>query len=231
MFINNVKKQRNKKNATFALLTKDWLENKKKLVKESTFSNYSYVINKYLMCEFQNMSIKSLESMDFNEFVDRLTKSLKSKTVRDILVILKSILRYSNDKYSSDINVKNIKAPKLNQNLLNGLTKEEKGKLEKYCLKENSLKSIGIIVCLNTGLRIGEICAMHWKDIDLDKKEIRVRFTLQRIYDKNLKNTKVIIDSPKTKNSTRNIPMSNKLYYILKPLKKDYNDDEFFFNG
>ena len=50
------------------------------------------------------------------------------------------------------------------------LTKREKTKLENYCLKHDSLRNIGIIICLYTGLRVGEICALKWKNIDLEKK-------------------------------------------------------------
>ena len=84
---------------------------------------------------------------------------------------------------------------------------------------------------MNTGLRIGEICALKWKDINLEKRIIYVQATLERIYDENLKKTKVIIDKPKTKNSVRQIPISNKLYSILKPLKKKYEEEDFFLTG
>ena len=74
---------------------------------------------------------------------------------------------------------------------------------------ENSLKSIGIFMCLNTGLRVGEICALKWENIDIGKKTIQVKKTLQRIY-VDQKKTRVIIDNPKTVKSVRTIPISNK---------------------
>lgn len=227
----NIKNRKNKKNITFEVLTLEWLESKKKEVKESSFANYSYTIKKYLMCEYQNDLLEILEKKDFNEYIEELNQDLKPKTVRDIVVILKSILSYANDKYNCNIKIKQIKSSKLEQEPLVILNKEEKDKLEKYCSKENSLKNIGIILCLNTGLRIGEICSLKWKNINLDKKEFYVRSTLQRIYDDNLKNTKVIIDKPKTKASIRNIPISNKIYNMIKEIQKQHNENEYFLTG
>lgn len=228
--LKNVIWERNK-NVTFIELAKDWLNYKKKNVKESTFSNYSYVIKKYLVGEFENDSLGSLEKRNFEEYVGELTQELKTKTVRDILVILKSILSYANTKYNCNVKIKQIEAPKLEQEPLVILNKLEQQKFQEYCIKEHSLKSIGLIVCLNTGLRIGEICALKWNNINLEKREIYIRSTLQRIYDDKLQKTKVIIDKPKTRASLRNIPISNKLYKVLKEIEKQYNENCFLLSG
>ena len=62
---------------------------------------------------------------------------------------------------------------------------------------------MGILICLNTGIRIGELCVLKWKNIDLDKKILYVNYTLQRVYYKKQKKTKIIIDIPKTVKSIR----------------------------
>lgn len=54
---------------------------------------------------------------------------------------------------------------------------------------------------------------------------------LQRIYNEEMNNTKIIIDTPKSKKSVRNIPISDKLYEILKPLNKKFNPEDFFLTG
>jgi len=120
---------------------------------------------------------------------------------------------------------------KISKYLMPYLKNKSITQIEKYCMKENSAKELGILLCLNTGMRIGEICALKWKDIDLDRRIIYVCSTMERIYDKNLKRTKIIIDTPKTKSSMREIPMSNKLYNVLKPLKKKCNNNQFFLTG
>mgnify|MGYP003368169595 FL=1 len=120
---------------------------------------------------------------------------------------------------------------KISKYLMPYLKNKSITQIEKYCMKENSAKELGILLCLNTGMRIGKICALKWKDIDLDRRIIYVCSTMERIYDKNLKRTKIIIDTPKTKSSMREISMSNKLYNVLKPLKKKCNNNQFFLTG
>lgn len=219
------------KNVTFSIIANEWLCSKKKEVKESSYSNYSYMIRKYLIAELGDDTLENMDNRNYNEYVDELVQELSTKTVRDILVILKSILDYANENYGCHIKIKQIKVPKVEQEPLTILSKQEQERLQNYCLKENSLKSIGIIICLNTGLRIGEICALKWINIDLEKREICIRNTLQRIYDENLGQTKIIIDKPKTRSSVWNIPISNKLYNILKELENQYNEDDFFLTG
>ena len=78
-------------------------------------------------------------------------------------------------------------------------------------------------------MRIGELCGLQWSDIDIEDGIIKVRKTVQRIYvvEKDKRYTEILIDSPKTKNSIRDIPMTNELIKLIKPLKKIVNNDFF----
>ena len=229
MFL-NIRKMK-KKNMKFGELANKWLDVKKLNIKESTYSHYVYYISKYLIPEFEDYKIKKLSSYNFNKFVEKKSETLSPKTVRDIICILKSILYFAEDECECDIKIKKIVSPKLNQEPLTILNKREKTKLEKYCLKENTLESLGIIICLNTGLRIGEICALKWENIDLEKRELKVKSTLQRIYTPGKNRTKIIIDKPKTKTSVRVIPITTKIYDILIGLKDQYFVSDFFLTG
>lgn len=215
----------------FNILVKEWLENKKISIKESTYFNYVYVINKYIIAKFENILIEDLKNYNFNDFVIELMSELSTKTVRDIICILKAILCYANEEYNCNIKISKITSPKLIPGNIDIFSNKEKGRLEKYCIRVNTLKSMGILICLNTGIRIGELCALKWKEIDLDKKILYVNNTLQRVYDKTQKKTKIIIDAPKTAKSIRQIPISNKLYERLKKIKNEYNANNFFLTG
>jgi len=90
----------------------------------------------------------------------------------------------------------------------------------------------GILICLFMGIRIGELCALKWQDIDLEADEIRISKTIQRI--KNTEpnpttKTKIIIDTPKSETSIRAIPIPDFLFKILKALKS--NNDCYFLTG
>ena len=95
-------------------------------------------------------------------------------------------------------------------------------------------KNIGIIICMNTGLRIGELCALKWKDIDLRNGVLKVSHTLTRVYkvdENDQRYTRVEESTPKTINSIRDIPLSNSLMALLKPLCKVMNKDYYIMSN
>lgn len=214
----------------FEEISKEWLELKKNTIKQSTYYKYAYCIEKYLKERLGKFRKKDLEKYDYNQMTNELTKELSPKSVKEILNVLKSILKYANQRYNMNIHLDLIISPKVRVKEIKVLSKKEVNKLEKYCLEENSFKSIGVLICLNTGLRIGEICALKWGDIDFEKKLINIKKTLQRVYTVE-KKTEIILDSSKTESSIRAIPMSDKIYHILKELHKKQDSEAFFFDG
>ena len=225
--INFLRKEDNK--IKFENVAYEWLECKRNCIKESTYFNYMFIIDKYLKDRYANKEIEELR--DFNNLVQELSQNLSSKTVRDIVNVLKSILKYYESEYGVNLNYSKTNVPKLEKEYIKILSDKEKQRIEKYCMKENSLKSLGIILCLNTGLRVGEICALKWENIDLEGKNLYVKKTLQRVYDRKNKISNVIIGRPKTENSVRCIPINKKLYEILKSVKGKYKNEDFFLTG
>lgn len=121
--------------------------------------------------------------------------------------------------------------PKINKKEIQILSNKEKQKLEKYCIEQNSLKSLGILICLNTGLRVGEVCALRWENIDFETRRIHVEKTIERIYSKEENKTIVIIDTPKSMTSIRTIPINSKLYNILKQMRGKCKKTDFVLTG
>ena len=221
--------KRGGKKLIFKNIAEEWLSFKKTSVKQSTYSNYLYIVQKYLNPEFGEQEITKLE--DVNGFIQELNDRLSPKYIRDITNILKAILNYYEEEYETKLTRKRMNLPKVEKNKLQILTSREKQKLENYCIKRNTLKTLGILICLNTGIRIGELCALKWENIDLDERNIYIKSTLQRIYNKNTRKTEIIIDSPKSTSSIRSIPINKKLYNLLNPMKRKYKKEAFFLTG
>ena len=108
--LRNIVKKKDDK-LKFNILVEEWLENKKISIKESTYCNYVYVINKYIIPTFENMLIEELKNYNFNDFVIELMEELSTKTVRDILCIQKAILCYANKEYDCNIKISKITSP------------------------------------------------------------------------------------------------------------------------
>lgn len=143
---------------TFLLKINDLIEHwnlyKKQTVKQSTYYHYNYVISKYILPEFNNMTLNYLEKYNFNKYVEKLSFNLSVKTVRDIVSVLKSILQYGERKFKFDFKLDLISIPKKNTLELEILKKHEKNLLINYCLMNLNLKNLGILICLNSGIRI-----------------------------------------------------------------------------
>ena len=208
----------------------EWLEEKKDYIKESTYCEYLGIIEKQLKKKYKNVYMREL--FDLDKYIKELEKTLKPKTIRGIITVLKSILRFYEDKYDCTLKIRCKKLPKINKTKVIIFNKNETVKLKNYCAQNSEeLLNIGILISLYTGMRIGEICALKWKDVNLSEKIIYVKKTAERIDNCVLKETKIIIDSPKTENSIRNIPIPSKLYKILKTLKNKYNNDCYVLSG
>jgi integrase len=102
------------------------------------------------------------------------------------------------------------------------LSRSHQKKLMNHVQEHFTFRNLGIYICLSAGMRIGEICALTWEDIDIENGIIHIRRTIQRIYmiDAGIRKTELILDTPKTRNSIREIPMSRDLLKMLKPIKK-----------
>lgn len=204
-----------------------WKDNKKQFVKESTYSAYCLLLTKHIIPYFGNK--EELVEEDVQRFVlDSLASGLSEKTIKDIIVVLKMIQKYGAKYKLMNLNQIDVVFPvHTSKKELEIMSKDNQKKLFEY-LKDNfSFKNLGIVICLCTGLRIGELCALRWQDFDMDENVVKVRHTVQRIYvvDEEIRYTKIVVNEPKTKESNRDIPLSSELLKIVKPLMKVVNQD------
>lgn len=108
-----------------------------------------------------------------------------------------------------------IHKPTVHKRELQVLSSDVQKSFEKILIEDGSEVSLGIIIALHTGMRIGEICALMWEDVDFENDVIHIRHTVARVKSTNkFSKTKLIIDSPKTISSKRDIPISS----VLKPI-------------
>ena len=213
----------------------EWLSTVRVNCKRSTFVKYENSCNKYILPKFGKMNVSSITTTAAEEFLLSLISEngLSPKTVRDILSIMKLILSYA-DKHGGIVNC-NLSAVtiKCEPTDFYVFTKEEQHILIEYILNEPDLRKIGILLCLYTGLRVGEVCALTWADIDLDAKLLYVNKTMQRIRntdDPEPKNkTIVTVTSPKSRASVRYVPLTDFLADILREYKKE--NDAYFLTG
>lgn len=202
-----------------------WKIDKKQYVKKSSFSAYTLLIENHLLPNFGNKI--AIEEADVQSFVfQKLETGLSHKTVKDILIVLKMILKFGAKNKWLKYTPFDIQFPtEREKHNIEVLTKTDQKKIMNYIQEHFTFRNLGVYICLSAGMRIGEICALTWEDIDTDNGIISVNRTIQRIYviEDGIRRTELILDTPKTKNSIREIPISKDLLRILKPFKKIVN--------
>ena len=204
-------------------VTKDFLAKAKPKLKKSTFSGYSFTCERHIIPYFQGMEISQLNNKTISDFVEYKIKNgglagaaLSPKTINDMVGLLSQIIK-SHIQFDVDI-----EKPQYIQEEISVLTESDYNTLKAYLTIGTDSRKLGIIIVLLTGLRLGELCALKWEDIDLEKGIISINKTMQRIKvtDNTAKTkTKIVIDTPKSKASSRTIPISRVLLSKLRKFK------------
>lgn len=215
------------KEKTINQITEEWKEEKKKYVKKSTYAAYQLLIQNHIKPYFGDLYEVNEEKVQ--QFVfGKLDAGLSEKTIRDIIIVLKMILKFGiKNGYLEYIQIDAKFPSKQEKKDLDVLSKADQKKFMEHLRNNFTFKNLGIFICLSTGMRIGEICGLRWCDVDTVEGVIKVRHTLQRIYiiEGETRHTELLLDTPKTANSVRDIPMSSELLKMLKSLNKVVNEN------
>lgn len=204
-----------------------WKADKQRYVKQSTYAAYVLVLENHILPLFGDC--EALSEKLVQEFVlQKLNGGLSIKTVKDILIVLKMVMKFGVKNEWMNYCEWDIKYPTTETNKeIEVLTVAHHKKILDFIKQNFTFRNLGIYISLTTGLRIGEICGLKWSDINTDNGTITVNRTIERIYivDGERKHTELVFNTPKTKNSCREIPMNKELLAMVKPLKKVVNDD------
>ena len=212
-------------------LVTEWLHVTASRIKESTAANYVMKAEKHLIPEFGEIKCCLLKAKDIYAFIERkLKEGLSVRYLSDIILLFKSVFRYASREYRIRNVLDGIILPKKNKPEIAVLDKAQQLRLEKYLDKHPSVTSVGISISMYMGLRIGEVCALQWRDIDLEKRTLTVSKTIQRVQCRTgAKHTKLIITEPKSESSKRTIPIPDCLLPVLR--KYMANDDIYVVSG
>lgn len=208
----------------FSRVSDEWLQANKAHWKESSTVKYINILNNHLLPEFGQRNIMDIARTDIQTYISKLLTSggknnvgLAPKTVNSIISVMKNVFEYATEtKGCTLITFKglNVKQP---QKQMRILSQAEQSMLTEHLLQESSSTAIGILLSLYTGLRVGEVCALKWEDISFRDNYIHVHKTMQRIQVKGNPDHKseIIISSPKSACSVRDVPIPDKLLLML----------------
>lgn len=208
-------------------LLNEWLEDQRTYQKYSTYSLYCNIVQNHIIpdlgeCDIDELTTDkiqayALEKIDHGSLVD--DKGLSVRFVKDIIGVIASTSKKE----------LNIKLPYTPPKQIDIFEKEDQIKLMNHLHSHMCPKNLGIMLCMHTGIRIGELCALKWSDINLDTRTIKIEKTMIRTYTK-ADGSKLRITPPKSRSSVRIIPLNSTISYSVN-LMQNSEDDTYVLTG
>lgn len=238
---------------TFLEVSDLWLTDNQPYWKPSTYAKYQNVLDSYILPIWSNKLISSLQQSDYDMLREQLEESLSQSTLDTITTVVRSIFKFAVSKHFlcslsfifPKSTRKKILFTEVNltyEEMLSDqydeairiLSKEEMAQITEYLVCHSSPSHIGILIALYEGMRIGELCALRWKDLDFVRKTIYILRTYHRI-----SQPETVAGKPKTvlrfdlpKNGkTRLIPMQPQLAEYLWEMSQSYSPDDYILSG
>lgn len=198
----------------FAFYCDEWLRLRKNKIRESTYIKYDTVLKKHIKPKLGGCFPMGITTGVVDDFTQELLleDELAVKTVHDILVVMHGILKYAAGQFPGIFPAVDINYPKESRKEMRVLSRNEQEKFVRYLLDTTDTCKFSILLMLLSGVRIGELCALKWGNIDLKEQTIRITSTLQRLHDtasKSENRTRVVIGAPKSDTSVRTIPLTD----------------------
>lgn len=198
----------------------EWLElYVKPTVKIRTYEKYILNVTKHIQPALGGYEMEQLTAETLQKFVVGL--NLAPNTVNGVVTVLQKSLKTAvavnvSERQYAD----NIKRPRQFGKQVECFSVSEQKKIENAVIQSKKPKMFGVVLCLYTGLRIGELLALQWGDIDLKKCLLYVNKSCH--WGRNERGEYVqIIDTPKTAQSDRVIPIPRQLMPYIRQMKKD----------
>ena len=208
-----------------------WLSQKEVVLKEATAATYAAIVENHILPTLGGLNVEEITEARLQAAALEWLGAgrcdggggLSERTVRGMVALVKHSLKAAAkacDAPPRQFDIQFPPQPEIRK--LQVFSRDEQALLMQHIYLNLTEKSMGILFCMHTGLRIGELCALRWEDIDMENRTVTICRTLQRIYRKDENGagtTKLLITTPKTRHSVRTIPLSSLLMPVLRRLR------------
>ncbi len=206
----------------FGILAEQWLEQVKQNRKPSTYSKYKAIYKKYLIV-LKDYSIFCVNIEVITEKIFNQQMIISDSLKKTIIMITNQIIKYSNKSYSNTIDTITFQGPS-KKKIIEIFNRLEQQRLLDYLNENQDSYTIGIMICLSTGLRLGEICSLKWSDIDFENRIISINSTVQRLTVDGYETKTILYEgTPKSECSIRDIPIPDELISMIRSIPSEGN--------
>lgn len=211
-----------KRSITLSALVQEWMYINQSRIKPSTYQKYNNFFKNHIANRIGKYQIIYLSPIAIKQYTDsKLKEGLSPTTINNILVFIHTCMKYGNRQYGLPIfDMIYLKQTKKEMRVL---SLEEQRKLTSYLMLNTDIYKLGVLVALYTGMRIGELCALKWGDIQ--DGVVTVNKTMQRLQSVNGSVSQVVVGEPKSASSIRRIPLPPYICEIVETFRQpdDHN--------
>ncbi len=199
-------------------------------LKGGSVTKYDCLIRAHILPSLGSVPLSQLDLARINAFISeklrcgRLdgTGALSRSYVRSIALVISAAMSFAAAQGLCPPLSGSVAKPAPARCRPTVLTPDEQRCLESVTRGRAQPLAVGVMLSLYTGLRVGEVCALSWDDIDLEGHLLEVRHTLSRVTARDgTAKTQLILDTPKTPSSRRQIPLPSFLAETLSRLKAE----------
>lgn len=203
----------------FCTVMEEWLNKVEATRKYSTYVKYKNIYQCHIQSLFSDDIFTQITNDSIQDKIAAL--DISDSTRHSVLAVIRQTLRYAEERYGYSITLITNKSTRKKSNSVEIMNRTEQARLMQFLHRDMDISKAGIFLCLSTGLRLGEVCALQWTDIDAEQKLLHVNRTVQRIKSKDgFTKTVLLESSPKSIFSNREIPMPDNLLPLLMDFKK-----------
>ena len=221
----------------FSELAAQWLLSVSCGLKESTLAHYHYTLERYLLPVFGGDTLAALNEQRLEQGILQVIsaknsrhKPLGASSSRECLTMLRRICKYAAHLHLMRTVEVFVKLPQMESNQTKPFSDQEQAALRNFVLAAPTPRKVGLLLQMQLGLRIGEVCGLQWGDFDFKAGTLTVRRTVNRIYC-GVGCTKIVVQTPKTKSSGREIPIPHDLVLLLRKLRGSASPDTWFLSS
>ena len=207
-----------------------WMEHNWIRQKGGTTLKYRFIIENHLIPDLGTIRLADIDATTVNAYLlDKLRRGrldhgggLSSSYVRTMSIILNSALEFASEEGLRPPLKSRIFKPSVTKQEVPVFDASERGRIESYLLTHLDPTAVGILLSLHLGLRIGEVCALSWEDVDLEQRVIHIRHTVSRISGPSdgARKSVLTLDTPKTKASARDLPITSYMMRVMTDAKE-----------
>lgn len=214
---------------TFADVLQTWLAGRENCIKLSSYQHYLNIINTHLLPVWGKCLLNKLTAKNLSGFISQKRQYLAAKTVADILAVVKSAVKMALKEYNlpNAAMILELKAPAGRRKAIETFNENEIKILSEKIWRNQQPINVAVMLALNCGLRLGEVCALQWSDIDFVGQTLSIKRNVQRLTLAG--RSQLLVQTPKSDCSVRTIPLTAEILLLLQNLPKPHG--EFVFNG